>query len=61
MREFVTRMVTLIRSFDIEKAEPYKREGMPPFIRNYHVGRGYGDPEYVSIIINANCLDEYLK
>lgn len=59
-REFVTRMVKLIRAFDIQKAPPYQREGMPPCIRNFHVGRGYGDPEYVSIIVNAEQLDEYL-
>ncbi|MBC8536422.1 MBL fold metallo-hydrolase [Feifania hominis] len=60
-REFVSRMVKLIRSFDIEKAPPYKREGMPENIRNFHVGRGYGDPEYVSIIVNADYLEDYLK
>lgn len=60
-RSFVTYMVQLIRSFDISRAEPYKREGMPDFIRNFRVGRGYGDPAYAAIIINAKCLDDYLK
>ena len=60
-RSFVTYMVQLIRSFDIEKTEAYKREGVPEYIRNFRVGRGYGDPAYAAIIINANCLEDYLK
>ena len=60
-RDFVTYMVQLIRSFDIEKAEPYKREGMPDNIRSFHVGRGYGDPAYAAIIVDANELNDYLK
>lgn len=60
-REFVSRMVRLIRSFDPEKAPPYVREGVPETIRNFHVGRGYGDPDYVSIIVDGSRMDEYLK
>ena len=65
-RDFVTRMVQLIRAFDVEKAPPYIRKDLEKLNiigdhRNFHWGRGYGDPEYVSIIVDAARLDEYLK
>ncbi len=60
-RSFVTRMVQLIRSFDMDKAPAYQREGFPENIRNFHVGRGYGDPDYAAIIVDADRRDDYLK
>ena len=62
-REFVTRMVQLIRSFNIDKAPAYVRKDMniQGNHRNFHKGRGYGDPDYIAIIVDGDRLDEYLK
>ena len=65
-RDFVTRMVQLIREFNLEKAPPYIRKDLEKINirgdqRNFHKGRGYGDPAYVSIIVDAARIDEYLK